>query len=234
MATKMGRFELRIDDELLTRVDEWAAEQDGQPPRAEAVRRLIEQGLAASSKRTVRFSDGEKVLMLMMRDIHKHLDVKNGESDPDFMADVIYGGHYWAPKWEMQGLFNDHIDDPRELKHVVDVLDMWSFIEEAYEKLSSDQKEQIEREASPFGKHVRFAGFDGNNETSQMSIALFLVEKMGRFTRFQGREFNSHYPTYASYRRMVAVFEAIRPSLVGHGLSVNQIIEILQARRHAE
>lgn len=234
MAPKMGRFELRIEEELLARVDEWATEQDDAPPRAEAVRRLIEQGLSAGSKRVVRFSDGEKILMLMMRDLYKHLKVKDGESNPDFMADVIFGGHYWAPKWEMQGLFHDHVDDPRELTHVVNVLEMWSFIEEAYEKFSPDQKEQIEREAEPFGKHVKFAGFDGNNETSQMGISRFLVEKMGRFSRFKGRELNSHHPTYVPYRRMSAVFEAIRPTLVGQGLSTAQIIEILQARRRAE
>ena len=64
-------------------------------------------------------------------------------------------------------------------QHVVNVLDMWSFIEEAYEKLSYDQKAQIEREAEPLGKHVMFAGFDGNNESRQIGIARFLIEKNG-------------------------------------------------------
>ncbi|MFG6083671.1 YfbU family protein [Paracoccus litorisediminis] len=39
----------------------------------------------------------------------------------------------------------------------------------------------------------QFAGFDGNNETLHMSAARFMVEKLGRFDRFAGRDFNSHY-----------------------------------------
>lgn len=225
MAPK-GRFELRIDDELLQRIDEWAAEHDA-PPRAEAVRRLIEDGLAAGSKRAVRFSDGEKLLMLMMRDVYNHLKM-DGEIAPDFIADVIFGGHYWAPKWDMQGLFNDHIDDPRDVKHVVDVLDMWGFIEEAYEKLTPEDKKQVDSE---YGGSVRYEGFDGNNEGSQYSIAGFLIGKMGRFERFKKRlHVNSHMPTYARYRRMLAVFERFRPTLIGHGLNAKQLVQILKAK----
>ena len=64
------------------------------------------------------------------------------------------------------------------------------------------------------------------------SIARFLVEKMNRFSRFKGRDFNSHSPSAVRQRRMVAAFEPIRATLdLGRQLSASQIIEILEAGR---
>jgi hypothetical protein len=37
---------LRMPPDLRIRIDTWAAHQDDQPPRSEAIRRLIERGLA--------------------------------------------------------------------------------------------------------------------------------------------------------------------------------------------
>lgn len=228
MAAKSERFELRIDGEQLSRIDEWAGEQSDRPTRAEAIRRLVNLGLSAGSSRAVHFSDGEKMLILMMGDLFKALKIKHPESNPDFLSEVIYGGHYWAPKWDMQGVFHDHVDNPRDVSHVVDVLDMWSFIEEAYERLSSTQKETIAEQVGEWARDVKFVGFDGNNESSQMSIARFLVEKMNRFSRFQGRDLNSHCPTYVRYRRMLDSFEPMRASLVGGGLSLQQLVSLLK------
>jgi hypothetical protein len=233
MATKSERFEMRLDENILARVDKWRANQDDVPSRAEAMRRLVELGLMRSVSDTVRFSDGEKLLAIMMRDIYNHLKLK-GEIDPDFVGEVIWGGHYWAPKWEMQGLFHDYEDDPQDVRFVVDVLDMWVFIERAYEKLSKKDKERVEKEADPFGKYVQFAGFDGNNESSCLGIARFLIEKMNRFSQFKGRELNSHAPTFAVYRRMLSVFEPMRAKLVGTELGANQLIQILKAKMHGE
>lgn len=228
MAPKSGRFELRIDEEQLCRVDEWANEQDDRPTRAEAIRRLVNVGLSAGSRRAVHFSDGEKMLILMMSDIFKAMKIKDPESNPEFLAEVIYGGHYWAPKWDMQGVFHDHVDNPRDVSHVVDVLDMWDFIEEAYERLKPSQKAAITEEVGAWATDVKFSGFDGNNESSQMSIARFLVDKMDRFSRFQGRDLNSHCPTYSRYCRMLESFGPMRASLVGGGLGVQQLVTLLK------
>jgi uncharacterized protein len=234
MPPKSERFELRLDEEQLARVDEWAREREKANEglsfsRAAAIRELIDLGLSAGSNRSVRFSDGEKMLMLMMRDMFKALKVKDPDTDADFLAEVIYGGHYWAPKWKMTGVFHDHVDNPRDVSHVVNVLDMWSFIEEAYEKFSAEQKAAIAEQVGPWAKHVEFTGFDGNHESSQMGIARFLIEDMNRFSRFKGRELNSHLPTYSRYRRMVELFEPMRATLIGHGLSADQVATLLKA-----
>ena len=165
----------------------------------------------------------------MMADIYKKVKLVDGESDPEFLAKVIYGGHYWAPRWKMQGVFHDHVDSPKDVTHVVNVLDMWSFLEEAYEKFSAKQREQIAEEVGPLGKSVTFYGFDGNDESSQMGIARFLIDDMERFSRFKGRELNSHLPTLARYRRMVELFEPMRANLVGNRLSVQRVVTLMKA-----
>ncbi len=230
MATKSKseRFELRIDEELFERVDKWAGEQPDYPTRAEAVRRLVSLGLSTGSNHAVRFSDGEKMLILMMSDLYKALKIKGADSNPGFLAEVIYGGHYWAPKWDMNGVFHDHVDDPDEVNYVVDVLDMWSFIEEAYESLSPADKSTLET-ALGSTITVSFPGFDGNDESSQLGIAQFLIEKMGRFTRFDPRNLNSHSNTAYRYRAMLDVFEPIRKTLIGTKLNVSQLVSLLKA-----
>ena len=225
---KSERFELRIDEEQLSKVDEWSSEQQDQPTRAEAVRRLVNLGLSSGSSRAVHFSDGEKMLILMMGDLFKSLKVKYPESNPDFLSEVIYGGHYWAPKWHMQGVFHDHIDNPKDLDHVCDVLDMWSFIEDAYENLNTEQKATIAEEVGARGTIVKFLGFDGNNESSQMSIARFIVNKINRFPQFKDRDLNSHHQTYEHYRRMLTAFRPMQASLIGGRLNVQQLIVLLK------
>jgi hypothetical protein len=74
----------------------------------------------------------------------------------------------------------------------------------------------------------KFLGFDGNYETEYVSIARFLVEKLDNFSKFKGREFNSHTPMVERYKRMCAKFDLIRPKLVdGRELSVDELIELL-------
>lgn len=229
MAPLNERFELRLDEDILTRVDQWRMEQGDAPSRAEAMRRLVEMGLTRASKTAVEFSDGEKLLVIMMRDLLKHLKVK-GEIDLNFIGDVIWGGHYWAPKWDMTGLFHDMEDDPKDLTFVVDVLNMWRHIERAYAGLSKKDKAKLAKEAEPCGEHVAFCGFDGNMESSCFRIADFLVERMGRFSEFKGRDLNSHMPTVDDYRKMLRVFAPIRDRLDGADMNVDQLVQILRAK----
>ena len=230
MAPKSERFEMRLDEDILGRVDQWRSEQDDMPSRAEAMRRLIESGLEKQGSRTVKFSDGEKMLFMVLRDICNQLNLKKGETDLDFVARALYGGHYWAPKWTMSGLYHEHEDSESDVRFVVDVLDMWSFIEAAYTKFTKKEKEQVATEVGLLGRSVQFNGFDGNNEPEMMGIAMFLVDDMNRFSQFKGRDMNSHRPMASAYRKMYAAFKPMRASLVGIRLSVPQIAKILQAR----
>lgn len=223
------RLELRLDDELLSRIDEWMEQSGSASSRSDAVRQLVDIGLGTMTGKSIHLTDGDKLNFMMLRDIVKHLKVQ-GETNADFVSDSIYGGHYWAPTWDMQGLFHKHADRPADVRLVVDILDMWSFIEERAEKLSPEEAEKLK--AANHGHLPKFHGFDGNNETTLMSIAQFLVEKMNRFARFKKRDFNSHSPTAARYGRMAAAFEPMRANLgLGRSLSVDNIIALIKSER---
>ena len=225
MQMKTERFEMRMDRETLENVDTWRADQPDLPSRAEAVRRLVDTGLAISGNRGVRINDGEKLILMMLCDLYKHQEV-DSDIDPEFVSKMIHGGHYWALEWEYSGLFHGHVDSPRVVSEVCDVLDMWSFIERGYAKLSEKDKERVESEAAPF---VTFGGFDGNNESDHRSVALVMINDTGRFNCFKDRDLNSHLPSINAYRRMLAVFEPMRKTLVGRELSASQIINLQKA-----
>lgn len=227
MPPKSERFELRLDETLQNRIEQWCEANDSVMSRAEAVRELVKIGLDASNRHSVHLSDGEKLIIAMIADLGK--DKAKREIDTKGIMDAMYGGHYWALKWDHEWLLNDYEDAPGTVSFVVDVLDMWSFIEEACEKFSDDERRQI-ADALGYSEPVfEFPGFDGNYETNYMGIVRHLVESMGRFARFKGRSFNSHMPKVARYAVMTKMFEPMRRNLGrGRRLNVDEVIQLLK------
>lgn len=226
------RFEMRLDSGVLDKLDSWRAKQNDLPSRSEAMRRLVEASLTAKgADRQITLSDGEKLVTMMLCELFKHLKLKS-DIDPSFLEEIIYGGHYWALGWKYSGLFHGHSDSDVVVSDVVNILDMWSFLESGFRELSKEDKERVTAEAGPFGKHVSFTGFDGNREGEYIGVARVLISQLDRFTEFKGRELNSHMPSLDTHRRMLSVFEPIRENLIGRGLNAAEIIQILQAKLH--
>jgi uncharacterized protein YfbU (UPF0304 family) len=236
MVPKTERLELRLDTDLSEKVDVWRGEQADLPSRSEAIRRLVEGGLAAKSQRDFRPTNPEKLMMWMLAQIRRdqiseRKDKKNSEydiKDVELIEQAIYGGHFWALDWEMTGILHNHVDEPKRVSLVVDVMDMWNFIERACESFGAVERQRLVDEVGSWAKDPKFAGFDGNNEGEYMGIAQFLVQKLNRFEHFKGRSMNSHSPTVARYGKMAALFETIRPNLIGRELSVGEVIKLLK------
>jgi len=226
MATE--RFEMRLEARLIERLDRWREDQEDSPSRAEAVRRLVEAGLAGG-RRELTISDGDKLLLAMVSDIYA-ATVKEGEFDPRFVQSALYGGHHWGLEWQHSGLFHGHADSPAVVSEVVNILDMWSYVESSFERLPADAQARVERSAGRDRTMFRFAGFDGNNESEHMSVARFMIEDLGRFRSFQGRELNSHCPILDRYRAQYRAFEPIRARMMGEPLSAPDLIEIVRER----
>jgi uncharacterized protein YfbU (UPF0304 family) len=181
----------------------------------------------------MKLTNAEKLILTMLADVHEKLGID--EFDTKLIKQAVYSNNTWALSWALPGIVGDSAEPtPPEVSLVVDFLDMWSFIEEAYDRFDATEKSALEAKADPFGKHVKFSGFDGNNEAEYMSIASFLVQDMNRFSRFAGRDLNSHCPSIEGYQRMLAKFSAIRPTLDGRGMSVEEVAEVLNARRHPD
>lgn len=227
MVLKTERFEMRLDPALVERVDAWREGKADDLSRAEAIRRLIEQALQSTSANLCP-TQTEKLMMWMLAELLKQQKGDEGRETGKLVQQAIYGGHYWALDWELTGILSTHVDSRPAVTLVVDTLDMWGFIERAYAGFSAAERDRIEAEVGPTGRNPHFFGFDGNHETEHMSIARFLVETMGRFETFKGRDFNSHMPQVERFRRMTAIFEPIRARLVGRELTLDEVIQLLK------
>lgn len=181
----------------------------------------------------MKITDGEKLILLMLSELYEKMGV-DGEIDPEFIKSAIFRDQLWGIPWKYSGIPFEDQETPEIVKEVVDILDMWSFIEYGYQELTAEEKAQLEVDADPFGKEPKFQGFDGNNETEYMSVASFIVNDLDRFEKFKGRSMNSHMPSIESYKRMLSVFEPMRRNLISGRLSLSSLTAILKARIHPE
>lgn len=76
----------------------------------------------------------------------------------------------------MPGVFHDTETPQPIVIDTVDILRMWERLEESYGSLQPSDKEWLAQNAEPFGRDVKFPGFDGNNEGSHISAASFLID----------------------------------------------------------
>ena len=181
----------------------------------------------------MKLSAGEKLILIMLCEIYEKLGIKK-EIDPELVKDAVFRGHLWGLEWAYNGLFGASETNEGTVRKVVDIMDMWSFLEEGYKKLSEEEKARVEKEAHPFGADVRFHGFDGNGESEYIGIARFLTEKLDRFIGFKGRDFNANMPTLDAHRRMLRIFVPLRKNLAHGPLTVEDIVKILNAQTHPE
>lgn len=176
----------------------------------------------------MKFSDEQRLIVLMLADIQKAMGVR-GEFDPEFISKVTAWKQEFAIPFEHGILFDDQ-EMPESFKFVINVLDMWSFIERAYKKLDAAQRKELAEKVGIWGEDPQFGGFDGNNETELMSYCSLLVDDLRRFGEFKDRDFNSHSPSEDRYAAMLAVFEPIRGQLADRRMDVNDLVGVLSAR----
>ena len=227
------RFEMRLDRATLERLDGWRASQPELPSRAEAVRRLVHAGLAASNDDEVRPSLSEKLILSMLCDLLRDPDDKE-RIDPNFVEEAIFAGHYWAFNQKYPHIVGRPPDSPELVREVRDILEMWLVIEHHYEQLGEADKARITSEAELLCTDVKFMGFYANEESLHLSIAAFLIERLRNYPRFEKRRLNTRGPVVDWYRRMLKLYEPIRESLLVRSLSVSEIVSLFRERVHPD
>ena len=75
----------------------------------------------------MQLSDGEKLILFMLSEIHAHLKIKNGV-DADFVQAAISHGNLWALKERYTGIFDVPEVPDDVVKEVEDILWMWSML----------------------------------------------------------------------------------------------------------
>ncbi len=185
-------------------------------------------------ERPIKLSDGEKLILLMLSEIHEHLQIENG-TNTALVKEAIYSGNLWGLDWGMPGVYHG-TETPEEIvREMVHILAMWQRLEESFSGLNAKDKEWLAKE-SDLGKDVKFYGFDGNDHTEvqYISAARFMIEHLDRFPIFKGRDLNAHMPILQAYRRMLPVFEPILMEVSNRDFSAAQIAKVLDAYRHPD
>ena len=233
--SKTERFELRLDPKTAGLIDSWADDHPEVASRAEAIRRLVEAGLAADGKRErLNPSRSEKLIIWLLTELLKQHDEYDDIKSVNLIQEALYGGHFWALESEFSGLFGPKNVEPQDVDFVGRTMTMWRQIEWAAAKWTDEDRERVKNEAGEWNLEPKFDGFDGNEEVEYYSIARFFVKELGRFEEFHGRSLDSHESRVRSYRSMLAVYDRIKWSTrrdrltFRDGLTLDEVISILK------
>ncbi len=128
-----------------------------------------------------------------------------------------YELHY---EWITENLFDGLSSE--ECKEVLDILDMYSCIKRCYENL--EDKTGIDERKTVFN------GFDGNNETAQMSYARYFMHDLDRYNELQKEgphpDYNTHFPTLERYRRKLITLSSFEDK---YNMTKDELIQLLES-----
>ncbi len=178
----------------------------------------------------MKLSDGEKLILAMISEIHVHLNIPGG-MDSSFLRSALSDGNLWALERRFPRILRDDEPDAKVVAEVEDLLEMWALIEGSYGKLPVAQQAQVDVEAN-LRASPRFDGFDDHNHAAHLQVAECLINGLGRFPEFKGRELNSHRAaTLVVYRRMLAIFRAtVCLADLDRPLNAEELATILKGR----
>lgn len=146
-------------------------------------------------------SDGERLIVVMLADVMKALKL-NDEIDPDLVQILTINNEGWAIKRKYSFLFSSEAASDDIVSETTNILWMWGIIEHGIRQLKGAEAD----EAS--GWHwTSFTGFDANHD-DHYNVAYTLIEKLGEFQDFAGRDLNSHsQASLPRYQDMYAKFD---------------------------
>lgn len=176
------------------------------------------------------FTNAEKLIIAMLAEIHSALKIKDG-LDPDLIQSAVSSGHSWALHWQYPGLFQGENDTPNEVRAVAETLDLWERLERSFAEYPADARKELARLSPIYGQNVRFPGFDGNGEDGY-SIAHVLINDLGRWSSFHGRDLNSHMPLSDAYYRMLETLPELNKGPMDYAFSVAEAAQLLNSMVH--
>lgn len=176
----------------------------------------------------MKLTDGEKLILTMLSEIKQGLSLKGGV-DAEFVGAAVSYGYDWAFDLESSGIQTEKNPIPGNVLEVMNILEMWSWLEADYNKLSNEDKALV-REVN-HGRDVYFPGFDGHRD--ELSIANFITHYLHRFNHFKDRNIPDSHGLgmdMDDYRRMLPAFERARElsnPLKGTGI-INTLLGTVQ------
>ncbi|WP_173476956.1 YfbU family protein [Pseudomonas protegens] len=144
----------------------------------------------------------DKLQLLILKKQYEILELLDPDNrDHELALKAIDSGY----EFEIQTLIENASIEPVSMavcKEVRSILDMFRNLQNSLRESEADKG---------LIKSSLFPGFDGNEETSHYSYAMYLLEDKGLWKGLKNREntWNSHHPTLDGYRSMLSAFESI-------------------------
>jgi len=176
----------------------------------------------------IKMTDAQKLIAAMLADLARPTDKR--ELEHEEIIGAITSGRTWSLRWKYHYLFEDHEDHPEKVTQVVKNFDMWRFIERATASWDASQKADYESQVKEYDHDPKYHGYDGNYDP-EYGIAQHMVENLGRWSEFSGRDHNSHMPTANKYALMEATFRPLLPTLTNRNLSPSEVANIVNSGR---
>lgn len=172
--------------------------------------------------RNVELTKAEKLIVCMLADLHIKNAIKPDEAE--FVRQAVLDGQEWAITWKLDEIYADDHEISEPVQEVMDILDMWEFVELSVAALSPSEKAELEEK---YRGSTGFEGFDKHNEPDQHMITHYLVEKLERFDRFHGRKHDLHSSKLRRYRAMLTKFRGMDNSGESRELlSVQELLKV--------
>jgi uncharacterized protein YfbU (UPF0304 family) len=128
-----------------------------------------------------------------------------------------YELHYeWLTEHLYEGLTE------AQCREVLDILDMYRGIIFSFNAIKEPKKITAD--------NVAFPGFDGNNETLQMTYAQYFIQDLGRYKEIEesnGGYFNSHSHTLGRYRAMLQKWNSLEQD-VKYKMSEETLLDLVK------
>lgn len=143
-----------------------------------------------------KLEDKDRALFIYLFKILKNQG--DDEYDYDNMIKALQYGFCLHYKDVFDCLFDEELSE-EECKEVLDILEMYRGITYSYINLKNQDKE-----GELTDEMISFPGFDGNNETKQLSYVHYFLDDLGRYEeikKYSNGYYDSHYPKLGEYRR---------------------------------
>lgn len=138
----------------------------------------------------------QKLIVYNQYEILKKLDIDNQEHYEQYQNTIEYGSE--SDIEDISSFLSGTSEDVK--KETYDILEMYSNLEEAQDKLNLLDGNI---------RKVTFYGFDGNEEIDYYCYCKYIVNDEGKYSEFSNRELNSHFPHLNTYRVMLKCYKKI-------------------------
>lgn len=146
----------------------------------------------------------ERLILYNQYEILKKLD-PDGEDLYERDQEILINGYKINYPDLVCGFTDETPEDVSEF--VIDVLQMYRTLNNSYDELNDEEKEQIRL------YDISFKGFDGNEEIDYYKYADFYLNKLDRFGELKESEhfeLNSHRNMLDNYMRMVSLWKEVK------------------------